>query len=1331
MMQRTQALITFEEIVMRIFWIALLGLVFTIAEGSAVPVIPEPLKPWVDWVLAEQPDAACPFLNSNWADKHCVWPGQLNLDLTAKGGTWSLEVHSFKDNHPLQLPGDKTWWPQSVKLDGQPWPVLSQHQRPVLYAPPGKHRITGTLLWQRLPDALLLPEHHGLLRLRLAGADVTEPIIKQGRLWLGTRPNTQPSDQDRLRLQVFRRVLQGIPNQLETRLQLSVGGSTRLLSLTGILPEGATVQTVQSPLPTRWRQDNATLAIELKPGQWPVTVNARLNGPLTAVPAPNLAQAFWPDSELWAYQADAALPALTVTGVPSIDPSQTALPKAWHSLPAYQVRPGDTLTFRPRLGQRQPTQQQLRLQRDLWLDFSGPGMTIVDHIDGVVDTPSRLHVWPELALGRVLINGQPRLLTFSERDEPGVALRKPDVSLTAHARATGIDAPLPVSGWQTALDTVRWTVHLPPGWQLLAATGVDHAPSTWLARWTLLEVFLWLVSVLAVAKLWRPGVAVLAGVTWLLVWQDNTALADIWLLWLAVAALLKVLPSGRLYQSVRLGFGMCSAALLALLVPLLYQLALTGWYPQLTPITFATPVTADAAPMTLQAEASRAMPRTLVRSKSVAAFVPETQDLALELDPNAKVQTGPGIPEWRGQQHHLRWQGRVTPEQTFRLWLLTPIQTRLLKTLTFILLLLTGWRLAGGMRPWLRGPAASLALVFVLLGSFSPMHSAWADFPERDLLKDLQQRLTQPPDCLPQCVTISHMTGAVDAKQLDLQLEIAVGSAVAVPLPVDGVRFPQTVTVNGQQSAALTRVKETLYLALPPGVHQVRLTGSVAGLDNLTLAWPIAPRYSEFSSQGWKVSGLNTQGQIQDALRLTRQRNAAAPTSEWAASDIAPFARLHRTLILDQDTWMLHTDITRVSSNPQALMLRWPLLPGESVLDAQAVIDQHQVAVTLPSGVTHLSIRSTLNPRSTLVLTAADNMPYTERWQVNVAPMWHLEHQGIKPIYRTTQQTASLAWWPWPGQQLTLTITRPRPVPGETLTVQASQWHIEPGARQLNERLNLTLISAIGQNYRFTLPEQAVLENLNLDGQRQPPAVDGRILSLTLPPGEHRLELDWQRPGSLTTAFTPLPPDLGLMGHNSRITLNVSPERWLLWTQGPRLGPSVLFWPLLVVLIAGAVALRTLKAWPLSMAGGVALLAGLSQLPLAAVGVVVGWFMLLAWRERHTPGRRWTFNVMQILIVLLTGLFLSVLLAGVEQGLLGQPNMQIAGNNASASVLEWYQDRHGNTLPDVTVITAPIWLYRGLMLVWSLWLALRLVAWLRWGFTVFSRDGLWRGQVVT
>ena len=85
--------------------------------GAVVPV-PEPLQPWVDWVLHDAPQAQCPFLY-NAPQRHCAWPARLELKLNDSGGEFTQQWQSY-DETWLHLPGDPGHWPQSVTANGEP-----------------------------------------------------------------------------------------------------------------------------------------------------------------------------------------------------------------------------------------------------------------------------------------------------------------------------------------------------------------------------------------------------------------------------------------------------------------------------------------------------------------------------------------------------------------------------------------------------------------------------------------------------------------------------------------------------------------------------------------------------------------------------------------------------------------------------------------------------------------------------------------------------------------------------------------------------------------------------------------------------------------------------------------------------------------------------------------------------------------------------------------------------------------------------------------------------------------------------------------------------------
>ena len=42
------------------------------------------------------------------------------------------------------------------------------------------------------------------------------------------------------------------------------------------------------------------------------------------------------------------------------------------------------------------------------------------------------------------------------------------------------------------------------------------------------------------------------------------------------------------------------------------------------------------------------------------------------------------------------------------------------------------------------------------------------------------------------------------------------------------------------------------------------------------------------------------------------------------------------------------------------------------------------------------------------------------------------------------------------------------------------------------------------------------------------------------------------------------------------------------------------------------------------------------------------------------------------------------------------------------------------------VVSLPLWIWKGLMLAWSLWIAAKLLQWLPWAWRAFATGALWR-----
>ena len=142
---------------------------------------------------------------------------------------------------------------------------------------------------------------------------------------------------------------------------------------------------------------------------------------------------------------------------------------------------------------------------------------------------------------------------------------------------------------------------------------------------------------------------------------------------------------------------------------------------------------------------------------------------------------------------------------------------------------------------------------------------------------------------------------------------------------------------------------------------------------------------------------------------------------------------------------------------------------------------------------------------------------------------------------------------------------------------------------------------------------------------------------------------------------------------------------------------------------------------------GLLLALGLTQIPTAAALVVVAWLIILGIRQQLPMPKHWLpFDGFQIGLVVLTLAAFFCLFTAVKSGLLGQPQMNITGNGSTHLAMHWTQDHIAGSLPRASVLSLSVWVYRGLMLVWSLWLAVSLIKWLKWGWSCFTTEALWK-----
>jgi len=203
--------------------------------------------------------------------------------------------------------------------------------------------------------------------------------------------------------------------------------------------------------------------------------------------------------------------------------------------------------------------------------------------------------------------------------------------------------------------------------------------------------------------------------------------------------------------------------------------------------------------------------------------------------------------------------------------------------------------------------------------------------------------------------------------------------------------------------------------------------------------------------------------------------------------------------------------------------------------------------------------------------------------------------------------------------------------------------------------------------------------------------------------------------------------NIGIHNVNNSTKIHLGNDRWVLFVGGPRIGPAVLFWGEIILLIFIAIGLGKIKSIPLKHYHWFLLGVGLTQIPLIMALIVFGWLFAFLARDKYLNSvKPVLFNIGQILLGLLSFIALGFLFFAIQQGLLGSPEMQITGNESTAYLLNWYQDRATELLPTAWILSVPLIVYRLLMLAWALWIAFSLINWLRWGWSCFSKDTLWK-----
>ncbi len=1343
--------------------------------------VPDPLKPWVIWANRDLDFTKCPLKSGGnplkFSDHLCQWPGVLSLDIQKNTGWFSQQWKTYQDGWII-LPGNENLWPVSVKANGRDFPVVKKNNLPAVFLKKGEWFITGQWTWQTTPQTISVPPLTHLINATFNQSLIEYPKIKNHQLWLGKEENTKASDT--VSLEVFRLISDGQPIIDETLVRLTVSGRVRNILLGKALLNQFSLIETQSELPA-WVNPDGELFVQARPGRWDIRIKSHAIANLKTLSV-EASPSVWPKNEIWSYQRDDNIRNTRLEGGSLVDPQTVNVPEAWLNFPSYRVEVSENIQLNEKFrGIPNNELNRFHLKRHLWLTFDNNQWQFDDHIHGDMRQQWRLDMQHPYSLRYASENKKPLLITTQDANlsktkvTSGIEVRSPTLNVSAGgnlAHSPNLFGKIAFDnmGWNINFEKTSLILNLPPAHRLMHTAHVENAPGAWTKQWTIWTIFLILLMSSIAYRAFGLTTALLTFFTFVFLFHENQApLLSLINLIIAFSVfryitsshiIIRYLRNGYLILSCLIAVGFIGSFTITqtrlILHPQLenYQVSRYSLSNTLQEnIRYKQRIEQDAISDELDSNLSVTLSRESSVKKERIKKTTSTQNYQKDI----VAQIGQGKPDWRWNQYRLNWNHPITSEQGFSLWILTPWMTGLwrgLGILLMMLLLFNLWRinkqrysLFSFTKP-IEQATSSVAIILVsglVLSLSSPSSEAKSSvetpsvIPDKTLLKELQEWTNPAPFCSPHCASIDSVEISTDNNQLTLQLNIYALASTAIRLPKSQQWKVQKQTLNGTLYPWSIEQNHQSWIFLKSGYHQLLLTGSIPPMHQLNFHFPDGARRILFHSQDWDIAGIHHQQLKGKDIELLRKANTHEQKTEDNIhkvnpnEEIKPLLKLIRELHFDGQ-WIMHNRVERIAPVKGTINLLVPLYTWEHPLHSDLnITDNQHLQLHLSAKQSHLSWRSKMDNLPDITLTALENKHFVEEWIIHHSHQWHLDIQGL-PWHLPKPFLSDTSWryrfLPRPNERLVLTLSDPKAIDGHYQSFDNLELEVNSGKQQSNITLSATYRSSRGGQGKIHIGEGQQLTG-SIDHKETLLRIQDGFADYPILPGTHSIDFNWKHNHQLSWK-TQLPIiDLNAPVGNISLKWSVPRDRWVVWTQGPTIGPAVVYWGELAAFLLFALILWRLKTLPISTGSWLLLGFGLSTQSWPVFVFFTLVLLLLQWRKTHFKNLSDNIaNLLQICIILFSSIgFLSLILA-VPWSLFNQPDMGIAGNNSNAYFLNWYYDATQGQTPEVIIYSLPIWIYQLIMLVWALWLAFALTHWLKWGWQCIHETGFWRKSSV-
>jgi len=1335
--------------------------------------IPQNLQQWTGWTQYQQGFRQCPSLNGALSgDKNshlCAWPGVLTLDVEETQAQF-LQDWTLLDESRLPLPGSVSLWPQHVRVNGNPVAVMEENSAPYVLLPKGAYRVTGDFVWKKRPESLIIPSQVALLDVRVNQKPL--PFVTRDRnlLWLGYVSQNQVQEKDFLKVRVNRLIKDGHPMLMTVAIDLDVSGRAREQKLTHFSLDNYQLMNVDGDLNSRL-DNQGDLWMQLKPGNHRVNLVFKIHDfpeSLAFVESGD----DWPLQEIWIYQNNERLRSTQIEGVAAIDSDQGFVTE-WKALPHFVLNRNDQFTIKERSRGMTHGSDALSLHREMWLSFDDEKYYFFDQIMGSKSENWRVNTQLNYALTQLSNHHEPRLITYDNQHRTGAEIRTPNIDIEASGEVSRENMQQ-ATGWDIPFANSSISLNIPPGRKVFNIHGADYSSGDWVSQWTLIDLFFVLVTIALVFRFFGWISSLFAFFTLLLGYHEASMPIFLWFNLVVAFVLSWTVQTGKISKILNLYKWVSVALLLVTLLPFLANQIRYTLYPQLErnqslnypsyPLGSPDLVLADAVQSPSEEYKTKSYSQHLKPQAEKRIVITGSRVKRVDVDTSyeagAVIQAGKGKPKWMWQQVSYGWNGPVSGDESVRVTLLSSLMVKVLRIalIVFSLLwlislcqkVLGGGKISSFLEQKLPPTDSSdpdkkssvslksshlfsmLIVVALLAGGMLQQPLNATEYPNQVLLQELQNRLYPSPDCEPDCVSLSQASLKVNGLDLTLSLDYQSAADKAGLLPQSQDWHISSILLNQKTVHAVWQNPQGQWLQLPKGLSKVVIQARLKDKSELTVQFLEHPKLFQQSIQGWEVSGLNQNHLVGDSLQLTRvaKFSHSAANSDMAQANEKPIAKEQSILELFSvkrslsfgTQWRLETRVSRLAPRIGSVTAKIPLLDFEQPLEMTENIKEGQMMVVIAADSQSVSWHSSIQGKAEFELHALQNKSLIESWDMVVYPNWNIQLSGV-PLVRPETVDADDIWvyqyYPRKGESLQLRLTKPSAVQGASLAITEIQQKYSLSKRKTTQDLVIHYKATRAESLVLNLGE-AQLKSLRQDSQLINLAQDGNSITLNLKPGEHQLNLSLETVDEISVKQQLPTVQIAQDFSNLSTELNLPQSRWLLAANGPGYGPAIIYWGELIFFFMLAMGLSRLSFSPLRYWQWLILGMGMSTFSWPAMALVAAWLLGSQWRRQQEPQRFQNSILTNWLILGSTISAVFALVFAVPHGLLQTPDMGVIGNGSYGHHLIWFLDRGNDSLGETTLFSLPIWVYKGLMLLWATWLSFSLIKWLGWIWKDFS-----------